>query len=212
MNDWSSNGSDWRPDDEEDGSGERSIEIRVVTPMPVPLRLELIERDEVREGERAYATYIAGDGAPDRPIAVNSLPAELVDSLLASELFAEPRHIMASIHEEDGGLRGLMSALVPADQVERWAREQESEGEPAEPWRASIPETPSFEHTMDEGADEEHATAVVPIPLGIILRFAENRRHRDDVVREAADLVESVLGGFGIDAKQKRIDDLLGGI
>lgn len=230
MASWKSDG--WRPGDDRDDDGHESpddedeqeqgdadggdagegpVEIRVVTPMPVALRIAAIERDETREGERAYATYLAGDGAPDRPIAVNSLPEELVASLLASTLFAEPRHLMASLHEEEGGLRGLVSALVPQDEVERWARSHEEPGE-QEPWRASVPEVPSFEAARDAGDDGEEATAVVPIPLGIIVRFPENRRHPDDVVREAADLVASLLGGAGMDAKQKKVENLLDGL
>lgn len=207
----------WRPDgdDDEQEAGDEApapIEIRVVTPTPIPLRLEPVERDELREGERAFATYVAAEGAPTRPIAVNSLPAELLESLLASGIFDRPRHLMASVHEEDGGLRGLLAALVPAEEVERWARRHEEEGE-SEPWRASVPEVPSFDlDAHDDAHDDEHAIPVVPIPLGVIVRFAENRRHPDDVVQEAADLVASVLGGYGTDAKEKKIDNLLDGL
>jgi hypothetical protein len=231
MADWRKDDDDddeptgWHPEDDDDEEDEHedhegaegSIEIRVVTPGPVPLRLEMVERDEVAEEEGAFATFIDAEGAPERPIAVNSLPRELVESLVASKLFTEPRHLMASVHEEQGGLRGLLSALVPAELVERWAREHEHDhDEGNEPWKASVPETPSFEvpssYEGEAAGDDEHAQAMIPIPLGIILRFAENRRHPDDVVKEAADLVASVLGGFGVDAKQKRIDDLLGGL
>ena len=228
MADWKNEDDDdeptgWHPeddDDEDEGDdledAEGSIEIRVVTPGPVPLRLEMVERDEVGNEESAFATFIDAEGAPERPIAVNSLPRELVESLVASQLFTEPRHLMAAVHEEAGGLRGLLSALVPAELVERWAREHEQDDDDGhEPWKASVPETPSFDVPStfeDDAADAEHAQAMIPIPLGIILRFAENRRHPDDVVKEAADLVASVLGGFGVDAKQKRIDDLLGGL
>lgn len=225
MPDWNSGG--WRPDDHDDHDDEHDehgdddegtlddaaspIEIRVVTPMPVPLRLAAIEREETRAGERAYATYLAGEGATDKPIAINSLPEELVASLLASTLFKEPRHLMASLHEEDGGLKGLVSALVPQDEVERWAREHQEAGD-AEPWRASVPETPSFESGPAGEDDDEEATPVVPIPLGVVVRFPENRRHPDDVVREAADLIASLLGGAGMDAKQKKVENLLDGL
>jgi hypothetical protein len=207
----------WRPDDDDDervadDETPGPVEIRVVTPTPIPLRIEPVERDEVREGERAFATYVDAEGAPTRPIAVNSLPTELLESLLVSGIFDRPRHLMASVHEEEGGLRGLLAALVPADEVERWARRHEEEGE-SEPWRASVPEAPSFElDTPEAQNDAQHAIAVVPIPLGVIVRFAENRRHPDDVVQEAADLVASVLGGYGTDAKEKKIDNLLDGL
>lgn len=234
MPDWNSGG--WRPDGRDDDGDEHEehddreeledqdgdedslddaegpVEIRVVTPMPVALRLEPVEREETRAGERAYATFLAGDGASERPIAVNSLPAELVESLLASALFAVPRHLMASLHEESGGLRGLVSALVPQDEVERWARAHEEAGE-SEPWRASVPDVPSFEAAASEDdEDDEEATPVVPIPLGVVVRFPENRRHPDDVVREAADLIASLLGGAGMDAKQKKVENLLDGL
>lgn len=229
MPDWNSGG--WRPDGHDDGPDEHDedhdeledddgealddadgpVEIRVVTPMPVPLRLAAIEREETRDGERAYATFLAGEGASDRPIAVNSLPAELVESLLASSLFAVPRHLMASLHEEQGGLRGLVSALVPQDEVEKWARSHEEAGE-SEPWRASVPDVPSFESAAADDDGDEEATPVVPIPLGVVVRFPENRRHPDDVVREAADLIASLLGGAGMDAKQKKVENLLDGL
>ena len=218
MSDWRS-GDPWRPDEPDDDAADdsadegdaESIEIRVITPHPVPLRIESVERDEIRDGERAFATYIDGAGAPERPIAVNSLPAEVVNSMLVSHLFDLPRHLMAQVHEDAGGLRGLLSALVPADEVERWARAHDADDD-AEPWKASVPAMPSFEAESEDDGDDGEPTAVVPIPLGVILRFKEHRKHPDDVVQEAADLVASVLGGFGMDAKQKRIEDLLGGL
>jgi hypothetical protein len=182
----------------------------------------LIDREDVPSGERAFATYLALDGAPERPIAVNSLPEPVLMSLLDAGMFEEPRHLAAVLREEDGGVRGLLQALIPAEQLEQWAREHGEEGsEPDEPWKASVPKAPSFEEQIAMGDDgdedgdgdgEEQTIAMVPFALGVILRFPENRRHRDDFVKEAIDLFATVLGGLGMDAKEKRIDNLLDGL
>jgi hypothetical protein len=232
MVDWKPDDDAWRPDgddpehdDDEDAAPRAPTEVRLVTPTPVPLRVTLLDRDDVPAGERAFATYLALEGAPDRPIAVNSLPESVLMSLLGAGMFEEPRHLAAVLREEEGGVRGLLQALIPADQLEQWARAHEGEeGAPEEPWKASLPKAPSFEEQLaaddedeedeeDDDADGDRETiAMVPFALGVILRFPENRRHRDDFVQEAIDLFATVLGGQGTDAKEKRIDNLLDGL
>jgi hypothetical protein len=48
--------------------------------------------------------------------------------------------------------------------------------------------------------------------IGAVLRFPENRKFPGDFELEVDDLMRSILEGRGMDAGQKRIDNLLGGI
>lgn len=223
MSDWTppSDGETWSSDDDDQAGDHRESghpvgqpEVRVIAPLALPLRIEAVERDGIAAGERAFATFLEGAGMPERPIAVNSLPAEVVEALLASTLFGEPRLIAATLHEEEGGLRGILQALIPMDALRAWAEQVErGEGDGDEPWRASVPEVPSFE--VDSGGapneDEEgEEVELVPFPLGVVLRFPEDRKYPGDILHEAADLLVSILGGTGTDANQKKIDRLLG--
>ena len=48
--------------------------------------------------------------------------------------------------------------------------------------------------------------------IGAVLRFPENRKFPDDFELEVDDLMRSILEGQAMDAAEKRIDNLLGGI
>ena len=48
--------------------------------------------------------------------------------------------------------------------------------------------------------------------IGAVLRFPENRRFPNDFELEVDDLMRSILEGRAMDAAEKRIDNLLGGI
>ena len=47
--------------------------------------------------------------------------------------------------------------------------------------------------------------------IGAVLRFPENRKFPSDFELEVDDLMRSILEGRAMDAKEKRIDNLLGG-
>jgi hypothetical protein len=137
------------------------------------------------------------------------LPAETVAALLASDLFAEPAPLMLRATEGEGGqLRAVASALLPQPLLARFARRRATE---AEPWAASLPEEADPIAGVDDAEDEE-GDPLVPFALGVLLRFAENRKHPDDLAAEAADLFMTVLRGGAMDADAKKIDNLISGL
>ena len=64
-----------------------------------------------------------------------------------------------------------------------------------------------------EGDEEgEDAEPHFPLVIGAVLRFPENRKFPLDFELEVDDLMRAILEGRAMDAGEKRIDNLLGGI
>ena len=65
----------------------------------------------------------------------------------------------------------------------------------------------------DEGDEEDDdAEPHFPLVIGAVIRFPENRRFPLDFELEVDDLMKSILEGRAMDAAEKRIDNLLGGM
>ena len=204
-------GGGWSPEPDPERGG-APAELVLLTNVAFRLRITPVPHERAGPGEQAFATYLADvdPGAEDpRPVAVGALPEEAVTALLASDLFAEPAPLMLRASEgDDGQVRGVVSALLPQPLLERFARRLASE---SEPWAASVPAEPDpIAGAGDE--DEEEGDSLVPFALGVLLRFAENRKHRDDLAAEAADLFMTVLRGGAMDADAKKIDNLISGL
>ncbi|MFL5577907.1 MAG: hypothetical protein ACJ79S_18285 [Gemmatimonadaceae bacterium] len=186
-------------DDEDDEGDEPTGEaVFVTTAVPVQIRVAPIADERVPD-HSALASYLG-----DRLIARCAMPREAVDRLLELDLFANPLPLALLAYEEEPGLQCRLFALVPATAI------AEAEGED-EPWKGSVP---SFEEAMDEDDDAEPGeTEVAPILLGNIVRFADDRKHPDDLTAEAVDILQKVVtGGPLTDANSKAIDDLLGSL
>jgi hypothetical protein len=199
---------DWSPEPE--GKDARP-EVVIFPNAMFRLRLAPLEHDRAKPGEQAFATYLADAAGDARPIAVGMLSPEAVTALVASDLFAEPTPLMLRASEsEDGQLHGVVSALLPQEALERFARQLETD---AEPWAASVPTAPDPIPGVDGASDEdEERNARAPFALGALFRFAENRKHPGDLAAEAADLFMTVLNGGAVDADQKKIDNLISGL
>ena len=210
----------WSPDPEE---GDERPEVVLFTNVAFRLRLAPLAHERAKPGEQAFATYLA-DGADSadsadagaapngrRPVAVGMLPADAVATLLASDLFAEPAPLMLRAGEEEGGrLRAVMSALLPQATLERFARRMSAE---SEPWAASLPAEPDAIPGVDAAAGAgDDGDPLVPFALGVLFRFAENRKHPGDLAAEAADLFVTVLRQGAMDADAKKIDNLISGL
>ena len=199
-------GDDWSPDAE---SADGPPEVVIFPNAMFRLRVAPLDHDRAKPGEQAFATYLADGPAESRPIAVGVLAPEAVAALVASDLFAEPTPLMLRAAEAEGGqLRGVVSALLPQEALERFARQLESANEP---WAASIPTAPDVVPGVDDG-DSEQRNARAPFALGALFRFAENRKHPGDLAAEAADLFMTVLSGGAMDADAKKIDNLISGL
>jgi hypothetical protein len=199
----------------------RENPLTFLVPEPILLRLERVDRPGAQPGEQPVAFTRAG---PDEVLlAVNAYPAPLVDAFFASDAFGEPVIVVGAAWEEDGGVRGELSALLP----ERTMRaiqdtvSPEDEDDDAEPWAASATlGGTSYEEAVgdddddedDEDDEDDDAEPHFPLVIGAVLRFPENRKFPGDFELEVDDLMRSILEGRAMDAGQKRIDNLLGGI
>jgi hypothetical protein len=158
-------------------------------------------------------------------LAVNAYPAPLVDAFFASDAFGEPVIVVGAAWEEDGGVRGELSALLP----ERTMRaiqdtvSPEDDEDDVEPWAASatlggtsyeeaVGESDEDDEDDEDDDDDDDAEPHFPLVIGAVLRFPENRKFPADFELEVDDLMRSILEGRAMDAGQKRIDNLLGGM
>jgi hypothetical protein len=158
-----------------------------------------------------------------------------VDAFFASDAFGEPVIVVGAAWEEDGGVRGELSTLLPERTmraIQESVSPEEDEEEEREPWAASAHTggTP-YEEVVgsdddddddddddedgegdEEDEDDEDAEPHFPLVIGAVLRFPENRKFPADFELEVDDLMRSILEGRAMDARDKRIDNLLGGI
>jgi hypothetical protein len=202
----------------------RDNPLTFLVPEPILLRIERVDRPGAQPGEQPVAFTRAG---PDEVLlAVNAYPAPLVDAFFASDAFGEPVIVVGAAWEEDGGVRGELSALLP----ERTMRaiqdtvSPEDDEDDVEPWAASATlGGTSYEEAVgesdddddeedDDDEDDDDAEPHFPLVIGAVLRFPENRKFPGDFELEVDDLMRSILEGRAMDAGQKRIDNLLGGM
>ena len=198
----------------------RDNPLTFLVPEPILLRIERAEGPGAAPGEQPVAFWRAGPD--DVLLAKNAYPSQLVDAFFASDAFGEPVIVVGAAWEEDGGVRGELSALLP----ERTMRaiqdtvSPEDDDDEAEPWAASATlGGTSYEEAVggdddDEDEDDEEdddAEPHFPLVIGAVLRFPENRKFPSDFELEVDDLMRSILEGRAMDAGQKRIDNLLGG-
>ena len=205
----------------------RENPLTFLVPEPILLRLERVDRPGAAPGEQPVAFTRAG---PDEVLlAVNAYPAPLVDAFFASDAFGEPVIVVGAAWEEDGGIRGELSALLPERTMraiqETVSPEDDDDEDEAEPWAASatlggtsyedvVGDDDDDDESDDEDDDEEEDDAEphFPLVIGAVLRFPENRKFPTDFELEVDDLMRSILEGRAMDAAEKRIDNLLGGI
>jgi hypothetical protein len=204
----------------------RDNPLTFIVPEPLLLRIERVDRPGAAPGEQPVAFTRAGP--KEVLLAVNAYPTQLVDAFYASDAFGEPVIVVGAAWEEEGGIRGELSALLP-ERTMRAIQETvspEDEEEEREPWADSA--SPTFEEVMgtdgdddedddddddEEGDDEDDgAEPHFPLVIGTVLRFPENRRYPLDFDLEVDDLMRAILEGRAMDAAEKRIDNLLGGI
>lgn len=196
----------------------RDNPLTFIVPEPLLLRVERIERSGVAPGEQPVAFTRAGPR--DALLAVNAYPSQLVEAFFASDAFGEPVILVGAAWEEEGGVRGELSALLSEQAMQGIQDSVTSEDEDAlEPWAESASLTgTSYEDDLDgaEGGGQEdengEGNAHFPLVIGAVIRFPENRKYPHDFELEVDDLMRSILEGRATDAGEKRIDNLLGGL
>ena len=203
----------------------RENPLTFVVPEPLLLRIERLDRPGAAPGDQPVAFTRAG---PKQVlVAVNAYPAQLVDAFLASDAFGEPVIVVGAAWEEEGGVRGELSALLPEramqDIQKSVSPEDTGDGDEHEPWAGSATlHGSSFEdargqikdHDDADDDDAEHGESEphFPLVIGAVIRFPENRKYPDDFELEVDDLMRSILEGHAMDASEKRIENLLGDI
>ena len=227
------------PDDEPPlprGPFTRDNPLTFIVPEPLLLRIERVDRPGAAPGEQPVAFTRAGPR--DVLLAVNAYPSQLVDAFFASDAFGEPVIVVGAAWEEDGGVRGELSTLLPERTMraiqESVSPEEDEDEDKVEPWAASASLTgTSYEEVVgsdddeddeeegegdgsgEEGDDaddeeDEDAEPHFPLVIGAVLRFPENRKFPLDFELEVDDLMRAILEGRAMDAGEKRIDNLLG--
>jgi hypothetical protein len=226
---------DEQPDDKDEvpppeprGPFTRENPLTFIVPEPLLLRIERVDRPGAAPDEQPVAFTRAGPG--EVLLAVNAYPRQLVDAFFASDAFGEPVIVVGAAWEEEGGVRGELSTLLP-ERTMRAIQESvspEDDDEEREPWTASAhtggtpyedvvgDEDDEDDEDEDENGgddeDDEEAEPHFPLVIGAVLRFPENRKFPSDFELEVDDLMRAILEGRAMDAGEKRIDNLLGGI
>src|SRR3954451_23104844 len=161
----------------------RDNPLTFLVPEPILLRLERVDRPGAAPGEQPVAFTRAGPD--DVLLAVNAYPAPLVDAFFASDAFGEPVIVVGAAWEEDGGVRGELSALLPERTMraiqETVSPEDEEDEDEAEPWAASATlGGTSYEEVVgsdddddDDDEDDEDAEPHFPLVIGAVIRFPE---------------------------------------
>jgi hypothetical protein len=215
----------------------RDNPLTFIVPEPLRLRIERVDRPGAAPGEQPVAFTRAGPR--DVLLAVNAYPTQLVDAFFASDAFGEPVIVVGAAWEEDGGVRGELSTLLPERTMraiqESVSPEEDEDEDREEPWAASASLIgTSYEEVVgsddddddddedddeaedgegeEEADDDEDAEPHFPLVIGAVLRFPENRKFPHDFELEVDDLMRAILEGRAMDAGEKRIDNLLGGI
>lgn len=197
----------------------RENPLTFVVPEPILLRIERVDRPGAQPGDQPVSFTRAGPR--EALLAVNAYPAQLVDAFFASDAFGEPVIVVGAAWEEDGGVRGELSALLSArvmEAIQDSVGSDDEDDEP-EPWAASASLTgSSYEEAIGEDDDDDdeegddEGEPHFPLVIGAVIRFPENRKFPEDFELEVDDLMRSILEGRAMDAGEKRIDNLLGGL
>lgn len=204
--------------------------LTFIVPEPLLLRIERVDRPGAAPDEQPVAFTRAGPS--EVLLAVNAYPRQLVDAFFASDAFGEPVIVVGAAWEEQGGIRGELSALLPERTmraIQDSVSPEDDDEDAQEPWAASATmdgtsyeeavgadDDDELEDELEEGEEEdeedEDAEPHFPLVIGVVLRFPENRRFPMDFELEVDDLMRAILEGRAMDAAEKRIDNLLGGI
>jgi hypothetical protein len=177
----------------------------VVVPHPNPIALEArsLRHNAVPDGAVGLGYYYDG-----RLIARSVVAAGALDTI--HSLLESPVSVALAAREDDSGnIDGRICLVLPVDPD---AAEDGDGGMDDEPWKESIPAPPP---EIDSGYDggggdgDEDSPQFALLPIGNVIRAAEDRHFPDDVAHDAKEMLDNLLAGGGRDAVQKAIDDLL---
>ena len=167
--------------------------VLAATDRPVPLQVRRIDDDRVPEGMVGLGSFLA-----ERLIARCAVPSEVATMIEEQALFEQPVQLVLAAREETPGLQCRLFAVVEVP--------EESEDEPREPWADSVP---GADYDRDEAADAEPSQAMVF--LGQIVRFDKDRKHKESLALETADVLRRIVEGQAVEVVDKVLEDLMEG-
>lgn len=179
----------------------------VVVPHPNPIALEArsIRHNAVPDGAVGLGYYY-----DDRLIARSVVAASALDTI--KSLLATPVSVALAAREDGkGNIDGRICLVLP---VESDGGEGGSGDAEEEPWKSSIPAPPpelgsGYGGSEPGGEGEEDGPQFALLPIGNVVRAADDRTHPEDVAHDAKEMLDNLLVGGGKDAVRKAIDDLL---
>lgn len=184
----------------------------VVVPHPSPIALEArsIKHNAVPEGAVGLGYYY-----DDRLIARSVVAASALETIRS--LLAVPVSVALAAREDgDGNIDGRICLVLPVEPEESEGSEGDVGDRESEPWKSSIPAPPPEVEGGYGGSGEGEEDADGPkfalLPIGNVVRSADDRHHPDDVAHDAKEMLDNLLLGASRDAVQKAIDDLLNSI
>lgn len=185
-------------------------ELIVVThPDPVQIEARPLETESQAEGNVALAYYYDGHLLARGFVAPEAVSA--IQGILSSPVSVA----LAATEDQSGNIDARFCLVLPVD-PEKFA-EDEEEG-PDEAWRSSVPAVPDLTSSFDEAddgedgdedEDEDEKARVALLPIGNVVRSAQERRHPDNVARDLHEMLLNLMEGRARDAVAKAIDDLL---
>jgi hypothetical protein len=181
------------------------MEELIVVTHPEPIRLEVryIETEPVDDGSVALAYYHDGN-----LLARGSVASEAVKAIRG--ILKNPVSVaLAATNDDSGNIDARFCLVLPMDS-DKLPLEEDDDEAPEEPWKQSVPAVPTFESSFtNEDLDEEGRPRVALLPIGNIVRPANDRHHPDDIARDLRDMLINLMDGKARDAVDKAIDDLL---
>lgn len=158
--------------------------VLVGTASPVRLRTERIRHHLTPDGTACVATYLG-----QRLIGRCAVPEETAEEFLDMELFAKPVSLALSVRPGGPVLEGNLLALVQLTDV---SSDRPDDGAEGEAWRRSVPGAGYDSAALASDGDEQPLAGVF---LGQVVRLEEDRKHPDNLLREAADMLSDVVRG-----------------
>lgn len=176
------------------------MEQLVVVTHPEPVVLEARAIDDVSTPDGSVALGYYYDG---HVLARGVVTSDALDAIYGL-LRAPVSLALAATEDDSGNIDARVCLVLPVDADEEGL---ESEDEPDEPWKASVPPPPG-EAERDEYGDQPKLAL---LPIGNAVRGAGNRNHAD-VAGDVREMLSNLLSGRTHDAVARAIDDLLGSL
>lgn len=167
--------------------------VLVGTSAPVQIEVRTVEHHLTPDKTVCIGTFHEG-----RTIGRCAIPDDSVQEFLDMSLFDKPVSLALNARLGGPGVEGSLLALVPM------GRAEVGFGEEDEPWRESVPDI-SLDVQEPTASNTGPDSQLVGVFLGEIVRFDQDRRTPDSLLREAADMLAGVIRGEVVSSVVDRV-------